>query len=148
MKTLELEVDEINSPSALVEYFNANNMEEGDTLKIMTEEQEKMLIWAVIAVAAIAIVYYFISKKQYEEDGDNMLADIFKGKSVEEIEKQIEEEYGVKVEVEQREDEERREWGMLAMRGLSHAYGDDEPEYFDADIKEPNPEYKAWKKEK
>ncbi len=39
------------------------------------------------------------------------------------------------------EDEERQDWLRMSLRGLAAAYGDDEPEYTLADIKEWNPEY-------
>lgn len=37
---------------------------------------------------------------------------------------------------------EREFWYRLAAQGLAMAYGDDEPDYSLAMIKEPNPEYK------
>ena len=38
--------------------------------------------------------------------------------------------------------DEREFWYQLADQGLAMAYGDDEPDYSLAVIKEPNPEYK------
>ena len=38
-------------------------------------------------------------------------------------------------------DQERMAWYQLAAQGLAGAYGDDEPEYTDADIKSFNPTY-------
>ena len=38
-------------------------------------------------------------------------------------------------------DEERADWHRLAGQGLALAYGDDEPEYTEADIKVFNPLY-------
>ena len=45
-------------------------------------------------------------------------------------------------------DEEREIWLDMSKKGLSRAYSDDEPEYTMKDIKEPNPLYKTWKKDK
>lgn len=45
------------------------------------------------------------------------------------------------------EDRELDEWTDIAMQGLAKTYGDDEPDYSDVILKEPNPEYKPWKKE-
>lgn len=36
-------------------------------------------------------------------------------------------------------------WKNFSSENFIKGYGEDEPEYTDADIKEPNPEYKAWK---
>jgi hypothetical protein len=38
-------------------------------------------------------------------------------------------------------DEERDDWYQLSLAGLARAYGNDEPEYSDADIKVMNPDY-------
>ena len=40
-------------------------------------------------------------------------------------------------------DEERSDWAKVSAAGLSHAYGDTEPEYTLDMIKEPNPDYNA-----
>ena len=45
-------------------------------------------------------------------------------------------------------DNERKIWSDISKKGLSRAYSDDEPEYTMADVKEPNPLYKTWKKDK
>ena len=41
------------------------------------------------------------------------------------------------------DDQEREDWYRLSAQGLAHAYGDDEPEYTLADIKELNPHYQG-----
>ncbi|HYV94741.1 MAG TPA: hypothetical protein VE978_23405 [Chitinophagales bacterium] len=145
MKTLELEVDEVKSPEEVVNFFKENDMSEGDTLKISTDE-ENLAFSAILFIIALAIVFYFTKEKVKRiVDGEKMLDDLFNGKSAEEMEKQIEEEYGVKIEIEHRENDERKDWGMLSMQGLSHAYGDDEPDYSDVPLIETNPDYKPWK---
>lgn len=40
-------------------------------------------------------------------------------------------------------DEERDQWGRLALRNLERAYGPDEPDYHLDMIKEANPDYEA-----
>ena len=145
MKTLELEVDEIKSPGEVVNFFKKNEMREGDTLKISTSE-ENLAYSAVLFIIVLAIVFYFTKEKvKRVAEGEKMLDDLFKGKSAEEMERQIEEEYGVKIEIESHEEQERREWGMISLHGLSHAYGDNEPDYTDVPLIEVNPNYKPWK---
>lgn len=41
------------------------------------------------------------------------------------------------------EDKDREDWAALSSAGLSAAYGDDEPDYSQAPIREPNPEYEG-----
>jgi hypothetical protein len=40
-------------------------------------------------------------------------------------------------------DADLRDWPLLSARGLATAYGDDEPTYLLAMIKEPNPDYEG-----
>ena len=40
-------------------------------------------------------------------------------------------------------DEERDDWAKVSAAGLSHAYGDNEPEYTLDMIKEPNPDFQT-----
>jgi hypothetical protein len=40
-------------------------------------------------------------------------------------------------------DEERADWARLSLESLARAYGDEEPEYSLALIKEANPEYEG-----
>jgi hypothetical protein len=150
MKTLELEVGEIQTADEVVKFLKDNEIGEGDTLKILTDEEKSSIILvSILFIVALAIAFYFTSeKKKREEEGEKMLDDLFNGKTAEEMEKQIEEEYGVKIAFGHRENDERKDWEMRSMQGLSHAYGDNEPDYSDADIKEFNPGYKAWKKAK
>lgn len=45
-------------------------------------------------------------------------------------------------------DDEEKLWRDASAKNFLKGYGKDEPEYTQADIKEPNPEYKKWKKGK
>ncbi|MEI6815523.1 MAG: hypothetical protein WCL14_02845 [Bacteroidota bacterium] len=46
------------------------------------------------------------------------------------------------------DDEDRKFWMNVSKQGIARAYSDDEPEYSPNDVKEPNPLYKSWKKDK
>ena len=43
------------------------------------------------------------------------------------------------------DDQEREDWAWFGRQNLARAYGDDEPEYTLADIKELNPDYRGPK---
>lgn len=73
-----------------------------------------------------------------------MIDDLFKEKTVEEIETQIENDYGVKLEVEQR-DSDREDFLELSAQAFEQEYGD-EPDYSNVPIIEINPDYNPWKK--
>ncbi|MEO6456638.1 MAG: hypothetical protein ABIN97_21365 [Ginsengibacter sp.] len=44
------------------------------------------------------------------------------------------------------EEDLKNEFYDLSMQGLSKAYSTDEPEYNQSFVKEPNPQYKKWRK--
>ena len=67
--------------------------------------------------------------------------------STAELEKKIKKEFGVSVEIEQA-DEEEKMWRDLSAHHFLKGYDDAEPEYTLSDVREPNPEYKKWKKGK
>jgi preprotein translocase subunit YajC len=150
MKTLELEVGEIQTADEVVKFLKDNEIGEGDTLKILTDEEKSSIILvSILFIVALAIAFYFNNeKKKRENGGEKMLDDLFKGKTTDEMEKEIEAEYGVKIEIEHIADDGRNGWMKISKQGLSHAYGDNEPDYSDADIKVPSPKYKGWKKAK
>ena len=62
------------------------------------------------------------------------------------LEKQVEREYGIKVEIEFEKDDERIFWQQIAARSMSKAYDANEPDYSDVQLMEPNPTYRQWKK--
>jgi hypothetical protein len=115
------------------------------------KEQPAVVAMALAVLVVLAIVHFFgpaekDKRNNRTADGEKVLDDLFEGKTVEQIEEMVEHEYGIKMQLEQREpDEEREEWLKLSLQGLSKAYGNNEPEYTEADVKEPNAAYKAWK---
>lgn len=145
MKTSVIDIDHIDTNEEVVAYFENENLQKGDTLKLVTKEgYNRFALTAIVVVIIIAFVLVELRRKR-EEDGGAMLDDLFKGKSLEDIEAQVRSEYGINLEVETGVDTEREEWMQLAGAALVNGYGDDEVEYTDADIKEPNPDYIPWK---
>ena len=45
------------------------------------------------------------------------------------------------------DEDEAGEWYDIAIQSMAKAYTDDEPDYSDVTLMEPNPEYKAWKRD-
>ena len=77
-----------------------------------------------------------------------VIDDVFgKYNSAEELEKDIEREYGVKVTVEAKKDPEREDWMRFAATQFERGYTDADDVYSDLPIIEPNPNYAPWKKE-
>jgi preprotein translocase subunit YajC len=149
MQTLELDIANYQSPGDVIRFLDEHDIKRGDTLKVTTEQEQKTMAMIVVIVVVIALVYFFRQQRNREEDGEIILETLFKeGTTVEEIEKQVEAEYGIKIDVETKRSEEREFWYKLSEQSLSRAYSIDEPDYSDVDLKEPNPNYKGWKKDK
>lgn len=143
MKTYEIDIRDIGSNSDFVSFLDEHEVKEGDVLKVRIYGIEmKFLIMALLVVLTHAFAVHFRRKfKQREEEGQKIIDSVFESKSIEDIEKQIKNEYGVKIEIELGNSEDD-EWRKMSQIAMSKAYGEDEPEYTMANIKEPNPLYK------
>jgi hypothetical protein len=149
MRTHELAIANYQSPEAVVRFLDEHKVKRGDTLKVTTEQYQQTILMALSLIVVMALFYFYKKKGEREEEGGKILEGIFKeGATVEDIEKQVEKEYGIKIEVETKPDEERDFWYKLSAQNLSRAYGIDESDYSDVTILEPNPNYKPWKEDK
>ena len=80
------------------------------------------------------------------EEGNNILKQIFEQIPLEVIEKQVEQEYGITIEIKEDENSEKQFWQRAAFNSLAKHY-ENEPDYSDVILMEPNPVYKPWKKD-
>lgn len=144
MKTIELDIDQVKAPISYSELLEQQDIQQGDHLKLLTELEPDHF-----AVLAILVFLIFNKKrKQKQSFGEELLEELFKEfTSVKEAETTIKKEYGIEVTVEQK-DPEREAWVKGGMKAFAKGYGEDEPDYSLEDIKEPNPAYKPWKKER
>jgi hypothetical protein len=71
-----------------------------------------------------------------------LLKDVFKNQTIEDIEKELKDYYDIELVIESKEDHERRQWQKFSKIALIRAYDQEEPEYDENMVKEPNPEYK------
>ena len=153
MNILSIYIETVNRPNELVRFFDDNEVQEGDTLKIITEEDENSLVIAAVVIIVIAAMFFswgtnkkISTRRRRINESDPILDDLFKGKSIDEIEKEVENEYGVKIEVQHREDQEHKAWKDLSNRNFLKGYSQDDYEYNISDVKEPNPLYQSkWK---
>lgn len=100
------------------------------------------------AVLVILVFLIFIEKrKQRQSFGEELLKELFmEFMSVKDAEEAIRREYGIEVTVKHK-DLEHEAWIKGGLEAFSKGYGADEPDYSMDDIKEPNPDYKPWKKD-
>lgn len=140
-----MDIAGVQDPGDIVDFFENNHLEKGDTLKLLAESENKGTLVLVIAIVVVLLLKYLYDsyKLDKQKGGEKILDDLFKGKSVEEIEAQVEQEYGVKIAVEiKKAGKEHEDWNSLAMKSLEKMYADDEPDYNDVQVQEPNPDYK------
>lgn len=100
MKTVELNIDNIHSPSEVKDFLEKKRLKKGDTLQLSTASNVAYMVFAAVI---LAIGYLFVKTKEKEKrkmEGERLLKTFFEGKSIEEIGKQIEKEYGIKVKME------------------------------------------------
>ncbi|MEP7170098.1 MAG: hypothetical protein ABI855_12065 [Bacteroidota bacterium] len=148
MKTIQLNITKNRKPRQILKTLRDKKLSRGDRLMI-TKKDEEQSLQMVFIVVLILIIWYFTNetkkKNSFGDEVEDMLFD--KNISPDVLERQIEKEYGVKVEMENAETEEKM-WRNFSGQNFLKGYGSNEPEYTLADVKEPNPAYKRWKKEK
>lgn len=139
MQVHEIYIDnKTANPKSLADILIKNKITEGDKLiiKKATISDEAFIVIIVLVISVIAI---WFAKERKNEYSEKLLNDIFKDKTIEDIEEEMLTSYGIKVEIEQ--EDERKLWIENARQNLSKGYGEDEPDYESIILKEPNPDY-------
>jgi hypothetical protein len=146
MKTHVLQLSNYHSTGEFIRFFDENDLQKGDTLKVTTAESEEIILVAVVLMIVWAMVFSDKQKRNRQKDGERILESIFKSNTtIEEIEKQVKEEYGVNLVVELQPDEESSFWNKVSAHSLSKLYSSDEADYSDVTVLEPNPSYRPCK---
>ncbi len=146
MQTIELLITKNKKSKEILKTLRDKRLKRGDMVRLKTIENNSSFLLPII-VCLLIIVWYFseTKKKTFGEEVEDIL---FNNKmSLSELEKQIEKEFGVAVEIEQQNTEEKM-WKDFSAQNFLKGYANDEPEYTLSDVKEPNPTYKKWKKGK
>lgn len=135
MKVHQIEMESIKAPGDLVSFLEDNDVRRGDTVKVITAEKE---ILFTLLFIFMALYLYYTAKKDRQEDGEKILDSIFKEKSPDDVEYEIQVQYGIKIETEYI-DREKQEWQSLSHQHFINSYDAAEPDYDHMVIKEPNP---------
>lgn len=133
MSIIELNINQDTKPQSLASALKKQNLQRGDRLNIRSLLDEEMSLLIVL----VALAVYYKIKIDY---ADKLLKDIFGNMSSMEIQKEIEKEYGIAVQMETAKEKEN--WQQFSKQQLAKAYGINEEEYSANMIKEPNPDYK------
>jgi dsDNA-binding SOS-regulon protein len=139
MKTHEIFIDSnVVNPKSLADILAKNKIAEGDKLiiKKATISDEAFITVCILVVSVIALWFANENKKTYT---DKLLADIFRDRTLKDIEEEMLKSYGITVEIESKAEKDL--WLENAKHNLSKAYGEEEPDYESMILKEPNPDY-------
>jgi hypothetical protein len=102
---------------------------------------------ASLSIEFLSIAAVLLNEKKVEANGPKLM-------QLSELSYKLSEEYqglvGTLISFGKKEllTEERNDWMAFGLSGLADAYGDNEPDYSKVEVKEPNPEYTPWKRDR
>ena len=121
--------------------MRGKHLGKGDKVEILSSNSDQFSSSAAVILVLVAIVYVFgVLEKKIFVDG--ILDELFKKEHLDTFERQIEQEFGIDIKVTQDvsvEMEDREFWNALGSQSFQKAYGEDEPDYADVWVIEPNP---------
>ena len=143
MSALILNIDQNKQPQDVLDLFKKSNLKRGDKISVESSQSFNALSGMIFLMTLIAL--YFNKREISKLATEKIIDDIFKKHpSAEELEKHIEEEYGISISLEspdkdyEKEHEEFLEFSSLA---LGMKYDDDEPDISNIPVKERNPKF-------
>jgi hypothetical protein len=138
MKTLEILIDDTTNPNSLSNILSKNKLNSGDSLLLKNSKIDEagFIVACIMVINVIAVWFAKENKNSY---ADKLLDNIFKGKTLEDIEAEMLKEYGITVKIDRKQ--EQQSWYQLGRNTLERSYGEHEPDYESLILKEPNPGY-------
>jgi hypothetical protein len=146
MRTVDIAFDPSISASLTVAGLRDVEVHEGDHLRVSTAQKltqaELFMLMLVVVLIVTKHLEHHGKRKTARLSGDRILSDLFaQYASAEEIEKELEREYGIEISLVER-DHEDADWLSLSTQALAAAYGAEEPDYSTVIVGEPNPNYR------
>jgi hypothetical protein len=147
MRAIVLHAHAAHTPQEIYAMVEREGPRPGDSLKVVQRPATKQANEGIFRLVLVAILWY-LGKQQREQKAGELLDDLFKGyNSSEELEKELQAEFNVSIFRETLPDMPD-EWPHLGMGAFEQAaYGEDEPDISHIAVREPNPEYRPWKKD-
>jgi hypothetical protein len=145
MQNIKINTKRYKTRNDLVSYLKKEHLSRGDKVEIEISDNDRFTFQAIVIVAFFAILYVLQKQKERNSFADKILNNLFEKADIEDIEKDIEKEFGVTIEVTHILEnvlEERDFWRSVGQQSFQKAYSNDEPDYSDAVVLEPNPKYK------
>ena len=146
MRTVDIDLDGSASLSGLLSRLRDEHVHAGDHLRLFSSKPQSDLdSFALLMIVFHVLDRLFATQPVNEARarfGDQVVRDLFgRYTNAEELELDLEKEFGVEISILARGDEDA-DWLRLSAGNLARAYGEHEPDYSASDVKEPNPHYR------
>ncbi len=141
MKTIELEIEQNPQPKGLQAQIEKAKPQFGDLIKIVSADRKERISTMVVVGVLMGVARYMGSQAR-SKSILSKIEESFKTLSLEELQKQIEVEYGIKCEVQNTANLENEEWYRFANINLNNAYTENEPDISHLQFRELNLDYK------
>ncbi len=146
MQSVTINTRKYKSRHDLEEYLKGKHLVKGDKVEIISTNADPFSSDAAIIITLMVLAFALAAFLAFEKKTfvDNLLENLFENEDINLLEKEIEKEFGVEIEVKQDfsdEIEEKDFWTALGSQSFQRAYGENEPDYNDVKVLEPNPKY-------
>ena len=148
MKQVILDTAQATTPQELYAVLEREALQQGDSVKVLQRPMDQQLKIPMTVVVLLAVIWYMNDKRKNDQFAATLLDDVFrKYDSAEELERELKVTFGVTVTMETVQPPPS-DWPSLTMATYEQAaYGEDEPDISGIAVREPNPEYRPWKKD-
>ena len=148
MKQVILDTAQATTPQELYAVLEREVLQQGDSVKVLQRPMDEHLKIPVTVVVLLAVMWYMYDKRKNDQFAATLLDDVFrKYDSAEELERELKATFDVTVTMETVQPPPS-DWPSLTMATYEQAaYGEDEPDISGIAVREPNPEYRPWKKD-
>lgn len=148
MKQVILDTAQATTPQELYAVLEREVLQQGDSVKVLQRPMDEHLKIPLHIVVLLAVIWYMHDKRKNDQFAATLLDDVFrKYDSAEELERELKATFDVTVTMETVQPPPS-DWPSLTMATYEQsAYGDDEPDISSIAVREPNPEYRPWKKD-
>jgi len=143
MQSVTINTRKYKSRHDLEQYLKGKHLVKGDKVEIVSSNPDQFSSFATVMMVLVAIVFV-LGALEKKKIADKLLDNLFKNEDLDVFEKQIEKEFGVDIKVTQDASgkrEEREFWTALGSQSFQKAYGENEPDYSNVKVLEPNPKY-------
>lgn len=148
MKQVILDTAHATTPQELYAVLEREALQPGDCVKVLQRPMDQQLQVPMSVMVLLAVIWYMNDKRKNDQFAATLLDDVFrKYDSAEELERELKTTFDVTVTMETVQPPPS-DWPSLTMATYEQAaYGEDEPDISGIAVREPNPEYRPWKKD-